>query len=98
MLPPAAKHHKKADQKQSAGKPYHVISKPSGKIPSNPRPDGKNQDNAKIMEGFLQLLRFLFPKISGKRLRAAPQVSDTHGTGISVTVDLPEGLHLHGAA
>ena len=67
-----------------------------GKISAKTGSHCEKDNDAEVIEGFSEIIRPALAEVSGHGRRAAPQVSDTHGTGIGIAVHLPEALYLHG--
>ena len=61
------------------------------------RTNGKQENDSKIIAGFPQDFFVLRLPIGTQGFHAAAQITDTHGTGKSITVHLAESLYLHGA-
>ena len=67
-----------------------------GKISAKTCPHCEKKNNSEVIEGFSDIIRFMFAEVSGNGRRTASQISDTHGTGVGITMHLPKALYLHG--
>ena len=67
-----------------------------GKISAKTGSHCKKDNDAEVIESFPEIFQPALAEIRGHGCRAAPQVSDTHRTGIGIAVNLTETLHLHG--
>ncbi len=91
------KHEQKDDEKKDAGNPQSLHSPERDKNASRACSHSKSKDDSKIMEGTMKESLFAGVFVMDKSLDTAPQISNAHGAGILVGVDLAESLNLHGA-
>ena len=61
-----------------------------GKISAKTCSHCEKKNDSEVIEGFSEIIRFMFAEVSGNSRRTASQISDTHGTGVGIAVHLPE--------
>ena len=89
-------HHQSHHKKDCRWDPYCSDSKPYGKNTTNSGSYGKYKNNTKEMQRFVQGSLLFCSEILWQTFRTTPQIADTHRTGISISMNLSESLHLHG--
>lgn len=90
-------HQREADEQQQAREPDGAHAESGKNISAEPRSEGEEEDNTEVADGFLQGLAALRDPIGTYRFHSAAHISDAHGTGESVSVNLAECLYLHRA-
>ena len=95
LTQPLQKHQQEADQQHRTGSPDCGDSKVQGHDTSYTGSNGKEENNAKIIEKLPQLLRLVLAGVDGKCVCAASQVADAHRARIGETADFSKRLYLH---
>ena len=81
-------HQRKADQQKAAAEPDGPAAQQRSAPAADAGPDGKQQDDAKVPQHPVHGPRFVGPAPDAQRLHAAAQVTDAHGAGKGVAVQM----------